>query len=158
MGDNLGPNGLSRGCKVFCSRSKYPAGRAHGTAARQRPCHEAANALALFAGSRPAVTGLITVFDRYLPAFQRSWPDFAAQPSELFFNSLALLLRTFSMSSRSFKSASTDIEPRFVLAISISQKRANIAVFGRGRTGGPKVFTAAMETGRRRVKSLQSVS
>jgi hypothetical protein len=24
MGDNLGPNGLSRGCKVFCSRSKYP--------------------------------------------------------------------------------------------------------------------------------------
>jgi hypothetical protein len=23
MGDNLGPNGLSRGCKVFCSRSKY---------------------------------------------------------------------------------------------------------------------------------------
>src|ERR1700682_1445001 len=25
MGDDLGPNGLSRGCKVFCSRSKYPA-------------------------------------------------------------------------------------------------------------------------------------
>src|SRR4029450_5828657 len=49
-----------------------------------------------------------------------------------FFNSLALLLRTFSMSSRSFKSASTDIEPRFVLAISISQ-RANITVFGRGK-------------------------
>jgi len=24
MGDNLVPNGLSRGCKVFCSRSKYP--------------------------------------------------------------------------------------------------------------------------------------
>jgi len=22
MGDNLGPNGLSSGCKVFCSRSK----------------------------------------------------------------------------------------------------------------------------------------
>src|SRR5512132_2668994 len=43
-----------------------------------------------------------------------------------FFNSLALLLRTFSMSSRSFKRASTDIEPRFVLAISISQKRINI--------------------------------
>ena len=25
MGDDLGPNGLLRGCKVFCSRSKYPA-------------------------------------------------------------------------------------------------------------------------------------
>jgi Plasmid pRiA4b ORF-3-like protein len=37
------------------------------------------------------------------------------------------------MSSRSFKSASTDIEPSFVLAISISQKRANITVFGRGK-------------------------
>ena len=24
MGDNLVPNGLSRGCRVFCSRSKYP--------------------------------------------------------------------------------------------------------------------------------------
>jgi hypothetical protein len=24
MGDNLLPNGLSRGCRVFCSRSKYP--------------------------------------------------------------------------------------------------------------------------------------
>ncbi len=24
MGDNLGPNGLSSGCKVFCSRSMYP--------------------------------------------------------------------------------------------------------------------------------------
>ena len=24
MGDNLVPNGLSRGCGVFCSRSKYP--------------------------------------------------------------------------------------------------------------------------------------
>ena len=24
MGDNLVPNGLSRGCRVFCSRSRYP--------------------------------------------------------------------------------------------------------------------------------------
>jgi len=24
MGDNLVPNGLSRDCKAFCSRSKYP--------------------------------------------------------------------------------------------------------------------------------------
>src|SRR6202451_3698093 len=24
MGDNLVPNGLSRGCRVFCSTSKYP--------------------------------------------------------------------------------------------------------------------------------------
>jgi hypothetical protein len=29
MGDNLGPKGLSRGCRVFCSRSKYPRSVVH---------------------------------------------------------------------------------------------------------------------------------
>jgi len=37
VGDNLVPNGLSRDCKVFCSRSKYPGSSCAKLASRMPP-------------------------------------------------------------------------------------------------------------------------
>ena len=72
--------------------------------------------------TRPSVACLITILRRYLLALQRASTsptrrDLTAQPRQLVRSTTVLRLSSFPTSSRNCKSSSTDIEPRFVLAI-----------------------------------------
>jgi hypothetical protein len=70
----------------------------------------------------PGVSLFVAMFGGHLPALHRASPStayLAANFESWLCNWTALWFRTFPISSRSFMSDSTDIEPRFALAIFI---------------------------------------